>query len=385
MTSISSGLHINSPNVTAIDLRKLDTIKVAESDEKTFQNYIQKSEKILESVYTKTSEPYQNPRNKDYATVTVDGEIVAEIDNNGFVKTSNNIGKEIKTLFSSEDIVLKGPELAQSRSEKIADFLGGEIINSSTAMSQKEFDFSPRPVSKIDFLAGTNSAKETQEIQKLTNSFNSWESEYLASGVGQDRIKALSEHGDKFVGIMAKAVKENGYNNPQQFIKSLSTEELETLRVVSSLAESIKPDELGKEGALNLLLPRSEHQDLDNDGFTMNGIGRSWSFPPPNAPESVKLAWDEATSGMSPGDKMLAMIPFMPILIMMDSNGQVHEVEPTEANNIYASKDFSYTGYVQDRLEALEYFRAQTPVEQYERQKEFLTKFLGALNNQDVA
>lgn len=154
---------------------------------------------------------------------------------------------------------------------------------------------------------------------------------------------------------------------------------------MSGLAKSIQPDVLGKEGALNLLLPRSEHQDIDNNGFTMNGTARLWSFPPPNAPNSVKLAWEDATAGMSPGEKMLAMTPFMPSLVSVDSNGHAHEVEPTEANNLYASKDFSYTGYVQDRLEALEYFKAQTPTEQYEREKVFLTKFLSALNTHNVA
>ncbi len=245
---------------------------------------------------------------------------------------------------------------------------------------QKHYHKSEKLLS--DSSSGIETLNNEPQISRLSDSFNLWKGNYLQGGIGIDRAHEIAEYSDKFVDIMTKAVNNHGYDNPQGFLNALSKSELKTLQVISGLAEPIKVNELDKEGAINLLLPRNEAKDLNNDGFVMNGKAVTWSFPPPNAPSNVKKVWQESTADMSASEKMLAMTPFMPVLIRMDSNGNPQEIKLSEYINPYAAKDFSYENFVQDRLEALEYFKNQKPIEQYQREKEFLTIFLASLQAQ---
>ncbi|WP_126756137.1 hypothetical protein [Aliidiomarina taiwanensis] len=77
------------------------------------------------------------------------------------------------------------------------------------------------------------------------------------------------------------------------------------LQQAHALANTIDIQNLSAEGAANLLIQPDPNLQVDynNDGMTEIGEGRLISFPPPNAPEHVKRAWQEATEGLNELDK----------------------------------------------------------------------------------
>lgn len=93
--------------------------------------------------------------------------------------------------------------------------------------------------------------------------------------------------------------------SPKNFLQSLSKAELAVIQKAHSLADTININRLSTEGATNLLTqPDPDFRvDLNNDGVVEVGEARTISFPPPNAPNHVKEAWKEATSGLSELDK----------------------------------------------------------------------------------
>ncbi|GGD63884.1 hypothetical protein [Lacimicrobium alkaliphilum] len=93
----------------------------------------------------------------------------------------------------------------------------------------------------------------------------------------------------------------------KQRLLALSPEQLALLQKANSLADPINPRGLSEEGAANLLSQpdHSDKVDLNNDGIVEVGLARSIIFPPVNAPEHVKAAWDKATEGMGEMEKAL--------------------------------------------------------------------------------
>jgi hypothetical protein len=99
----------------------------------------------LKAQYTSasTSDPSIAARTADYATVTVDGNVIAKIDNQGGVESSDSDSLAFqKALLDTADTA-SGPDLAQTRAEKIAAILGGTVQKASTAMTQSAFDTLP--------------------------------------------------------------------------------------------------------------------------------------------------------------------------------------------------------------------------------------------------
>ncbi len=92
----------------------------------------------------------------------------------------------------------------------------------------------------------------------------------------------------------------------KETLQSMSADELSLIQKANCLAHSIKVDELSNEGAINLLQQPdgSEYVDLNNDGLVEVGEGKRIIYPPVNAPEFVKEAWDQATASMNEADKM---------------------------------------------------------------------------------
>lgn len=153
MTSIPPGLSIFNPNVQALDMSKLKAISASEMPEEIYQRFVGAQEKFLEGRHSQAADTSKNPTYKEYATVTVNGRVVAEIDNHGWVKSSNALGGKIHQLLSDETSGLSGPALAQERVEKIAALLGGRVEKSSTAMTQARFNSTPQPQSTVDYQA----------------------------------------------------------------------------------------------------------------------------------------------------------------------------------------------------------------------------------------
>ena len=242
------------------------------------------------------------------------------------------------------------------------------------------------PTASFDSLMGdlgvdTITAEQAEEISSLRGSFMEWRGDLdTTHPLNLPRYEAVVSETEPFLQIVGKAVIEGAHSDPVAFLKNLSQGELETLRVMHSLADPIEPEGLSREGALNLLLPINKRQDIDNDGFTETGKAVGWSFPPPNAPQSVHDAWATATEGMSMQDRLMAEAMFMPLMVKVDESGNVSELARSEANNPYAKTDFSFSRFVEERLDSLDAFKLQMDPEQYELQKGALSKFLEELN-----
>ena len=95
-------------------------------------------------------------------------------------------------------------------------------------------------------------------------------------------------------------------HSSKQILSQLTPEQLALLKKANSLADDINVASLSEEGATNLLRQPdfSDRVDLNNDGIVEVGIGKSLVFPPVNAPEYVKSAWQASTAGMSESDVM---------------------------------------------------------------------------------
>ena len=140
----------------------LKPVNIAELPEDAYQTYMDGEERrleanarYLENQYTDTSwtesveaslkafPPEDNPATQTYATVVVDGEVVATIDNQGVVSSDEELGAKLRDILSDEVNGTNGPDLAQARAEQIADLLGGEIVKADTAITQTEFEALP--------------------------------------------------------------------------------------------------------------------------------------------------------------------------------------------------------------------------------------------------
>ncbi|TWT99900.1 hypothetical protein Pla108_08430 [Botrimarina colliarenosi] len=194
--------------------------------------------------------------------------------------------------------------------------------------------------------------------------------------------ESLEELQQAFGQIVVRAMDEGGYVDPKGFLAGLSRDELSTLQSVNSLAEPINVGGLTEEGALNLLLPPAAQVDLNHDGITQSGVGNGLRFPNSDTPAEVVEAWDAATAGMSPGAMMAfelrMMLPLLTANIEVDDNGQfVRHYEPGDPGwrNPFNEAGYSYRDAVQSMIDALDFQKEQTPIDQYEEQMAFWRRF----------
>ncbi|PHS57073.1 MAG: hypothetical protein COB17_07610 [Sulfurimonas sp.] len=83
------------------------------------------------------------------------------------------------------------------------------------------------------------------------------------------RVKYQEEFAQNFETIFAKATEVDiKLDNANEFLQSLSKDELTTLQKYASLADSINIDELSDEASYNLLMHDDEKYDFNNDGMT---------------------------------------------------------------------------------------------------------------------
>ena len=167
MTSIETGIALNQPGIKAIDMSKLKMFQAHEAPEEQYQRIIGSMERMLEQQHRSHPSTTNNPAYKPYATVVVDGKVVAKIDNHGWTETSNAIGQKLGgQLPRSADGVIQGPALAQARAEYLAEALGGEVVKSSTALTQSQFNAIPQPTSTVD-RAGMKEDPAYAQLQKI--------------------------------------------------------------------------------------------------------------------------------------------------------------------------------------------------------------------------
>ncbi|MFG1489390.1 hypothetical protein ABMA58_09085 [Oceanospirillum sp. HFRX-1_2] len=119
-----------------------------ELPDKTFRQIVESNLSFLQARYQQIENYQGNPVNNTYAEVVVRGQVVATIDNNGYLSTSNGFGAQHQVAAAAglnPPGVAKGPELAQARAEMIAQLSGGYIRKHENAMDQKTYDNSVKP------------------------------------------------------------------------------------------------------------------------------------------------------------------------------------------------------------------------------------------------
>lgn len=132
-----------------------------------------------------------------------------------------------------------------------------------------------------------------------------------------DSVSLLQRRGlsgqqvDDFAALLDKANSQlEQEKSAKQVLSEMSADELKLLQQATSLAKPIQVGTLSNEGATNLLAQpdKTGMVDLNNDGIVEVGAGKMITFPPVNAPESVRQAWDKATENMSEGDKLMMQL-----------------------------------------------------------------------------
>lgn len=116
--------------------------------------------------------------------------------------------------------------------------------------------------------------------------------------LSQDEIQQFSE-------LLTEAKSQQA--SPKNTLLAMSADELKLIQKANSLADPINVSSLSEEGAANLLSQpdNSDKVDLNNDGIVEVGAAKSIIFPPVNAPDFVKSAWERATADMAEGDKFI--------------------------------------------------------------------------------
>lgn len=146
----------------------------------------------------------------------------------------------------------------------------------------------------------------------------------------QLKIRKLSDEDiEQFTAIVKGAGSED---DAKAFLKSLSADERDLVKRANSYGYELNDahiDMMTEEGARNMLVepdPRA-FVDFNNDGIVDRGIGKTFVFPPPNAPDAIKDAWDKTTQGMTPEEKLMATSAFLVQQLMAnikhDAQGKV--------------------------------------------------------------
>lgn len=186
MTDLSSAAvsisgRIALDQVKPVVTRPGQAISIAESDEATFQNHLQSMETMLEGMYSRPPDLSRNPAYQDYAQVMVGGKVVATIDNNGGVTTSNAVGAKLGAKLPGSVNGQTGPVLAEARAGVIADLLGGKVVKASTALDQSSWATIPTPTPVVDRAALTQ-----DPVYASLQQFRQARAAFLAQQLAQD-------------------------------------------------------------------------------------------------------------------------------------------------------------------------------------------------------
>ncbi|CDN94729.1 hypothetical protein [Agrobacterium tumefaciens] len=150
--SLPSRASINFQGVlfSSTRLENATPLNIAELSEEEYRNFVESDERAIEANRIYLEREYSNDEKipdmskysdiKLYATVSVGGTIVAKIDNQGGVETTDEaLGKSLMSLLISDMNGTNGPNLAQARAEQISKLLGGSIVKADTALTQLQF------------------------------------------------------------------------------------------------------------------------------------------------------------------------------------------------------------------------------------------------------
>lgn len=127
----------------------------------------------------------RSPALMPYAKITIAGQVVAEINNQGgTIIYDDSLAERIRELLPNGRDDIGGPDLAQERAESIAKITGGRLVKSDTAISQSAFESLPPltpPEPSIDW---EGLRKEQERLQSEAAELKQKRAEYLAQQKG---------------------------------------------------------------------------------------------------------------------------------------------------------------------------------------------------------
>ncbi len=139
-------IPVSSLNV--IDTSKLKTVSIKDNPELRDQvatNWLN----MQAAQSTLTNDVPDNAPQNVYATVKVNGAVVATLYNGGTSIMTNDAAAKVGDLQDPPGLQSGGPDLAEWRAESIAKATGGTIEKASTAITQSEW--TPRPDVSRDY------------------------------------------------------------------------------------------------------------------------------------------------------------------------------------------------------------------------------------------
>jgi hypothetical protein len=182
--------------------------------------------------------------------------------------------------------------------------------------------------------------------------------------------------------ILVQAYQNDAYRNPLDYVKKLSTSDLQAIQQVQSLADPIDISRLSDEGAINLLLPPDAHLDSDKDGLTSVGVADTIRFPDSNTPKNIREAWEVSTASLSSMDR--AFLSLQMFSAISDANRKfdmdgsyLGSFEPGDAKwvNPTVAAGFSYLDFVSRKIESIERFKGSMLADEYQKQISFWATF----------
>jgi hypothetical protein len=249
--------------------------------------------------------------------------------------------------------------------------------------------------SSVDSISPTGSLE-----QDVASAWEHWFAQVGAqrynfvAGEGSPSVRENKTSADlkqDFKEILVEAYRNEAYRNPQDYLKTLSTDDLLAIQQVQSLADPIDVSKLSDEGAMNLLLPPDAQMDSDKDGLTSVGVAYSIRFPDSNTPKSVREAWEVATAHLSERDRGILTLQMFSAVsnanMKFDTQGNwIGSAEPGDADwrNPMSSSSFSYLDFVGRRLENIERFKGYMMVDDYQQQMSFWNTFQEELVRRQV-
>ena len=169
--------------VKALDISKLKIISVRDNPELRdlmASNWLRMQAANLAAA---TDVPDNAPQNI-YATVKVDGKVVATLYNAGSVAMTNQAGAMVGDLQDPPGL-RGGPDLAQWRAERIAKAVGGTVEKASTAITQsawkpRETTSSNYSRAQLDAAFEAMMAEQQKAIAQRTGGYSNQSESYRA-------------------------------------------------------------------------------------------------------------------------------------------------------------------------------------------------------------
>ncbi len=198
------------------------------------------------------------------------------------------------------------------------------------------------------------------------------------SGANIHRFQAVTgKRGKELSGEYVELVhrRQASDDSAKSFIKELSIKELMAVQKANGLAGRIRVDALSDEGAENLFLGKmlgSDFVDLDNNAIVEIGEAKSFHYPPVNAPQEVKDAWERKTEGMP--EMELIMLQGSMLMHMLTQNfverpdGSFYSRDYDDPNwvNPYDGSKESFVKAYEKIADRIDEFWRQIPFDQQE-------------------